>query len=217
MDTSESFWTNVIVVFLTLGPPLFFGDLVSFSSQEAKHGFSMLQKWGRVGLVAALVMYWEARPLSSIGLHPPQWRDFLHGIGTLAVLLVLNSLLQSALSAAGIGMQAGEVIQNMSSMSLLVNAAVALTAGITEEILYRGVAIERLEELTGSVTVAAILPALVFVGVHIPVWGWGTGLVQLGYVAVFTGGYLYTRRLAPLIIAHVLLDSIGLVIYPALS
>lgn len=134
----------------------------------------------------------------------------------LAGLLVANSALQSVLPKIGVEVQAGEVLKQMAEMPPAFNAAVAVTAGVTEEILYRGAAIERLEELVGYTSIAVLLPAAVFAGVHLPAWGLGSGIIQLSYVGVFTVVYLYTRRLTPIIVAHVLLDSIGLLLVPML-
>jgi membrane protease YdiL (CAAX protease family) len=210
---------SIAIVVLAIGLPLLPlpETVVPVGSDlKTRHLVTMASKWGRVAAIVGVVLFVEGRSLSSIGLRGLRWKDLLIGIGTLIGLLVVNSVLQSVLSALGIDVGAGEVLLRMAEMSFVFNAAVAVTAGVTEEVLYRGAAIERLEALTGHVSVAAILPAAVFVGGHLPEWGLGSGIVQLGYVGVFTGVYLRFRRLGPVIFAHVLLDSIGLLVYPML-
>ena len=86
---------------------------------------------------------------------------------------------------------------------------------ITEEILFRGYPIERLQELTGNVWVAAAMPLLVFVLAHLG--GWSAGhLVGVLFGGVLLAGlYLVTRDLVACMITHALIDS-TIIFLPAL-
>jgi membrane protease YdiL (CAAX protease family) len=92
-----------------------------------------------------------------------------------------------------------------------------LTAGVVEETLFRGYALERLAGLLGSVWAAAAITLVVFAVVHWPVWGTGGVLVILCTAGVFTLFYVWQRDLVANVVAHVAVDALGLVIVPALN
>ena len=84
--------------------------------------------------------------------------------------------------------------------------------GTVEEILYRGYAIGRLEALTGSLWLAALIPLVVFTVAHIPLWGAAPASSTFVAGAIFTLFYLWQRDLAPNVIAHVATDFVGIVL-----
>lgn len=179
---------------------------------------SNLLKWVAVGVVVAAVAYGEERPLASIGIARPNRRDLAVGVATLFALLVANVAGQALVAGLGLEVRSDEVLLRWwEQVPLAVLVTVPITAGVTEEVLFRGAAIERLEELTGSTLAGAVLPAVVFVGLHVPTWGLGDAVVQAGLTAVLTLVYLHERRLAPVVFAHVGLDAIGVLIYPAIA
>jgi uncharacterized protein len=81
-------------------------------------------------------------------------------------------------------------------------------AGVTEEIVYRGYAIERLTFLTGRRWLAALLAGAAFLVAH---WSWGaTQLILVGFATlIFTSLYLWRRDLLCCMLAHALADLIG--------
>jgi membrane protease YdiL (CAAX protease family) len=87
-----------------------------------------------------------------------------------------------------------------------------LTGGAAEELLYRGYAQTRLEQLTGSAPLAAALSVLAFALAHGPLWGLGpvvTFLFSGGFLAAF---FLWRRDLLANVVAHVAVDALGLVL-----
>jgi membrane protease YdiL (CAAX protease family) len=95
------------------------------------------------------------------------------------------------------------------AMPIWLQLFVALSAGFTEETLFRGYAIERVAELTGSRWLGAIIPVLVFGAVHAPFWGIGHAVVAGASGLWLTLIYLKTRNLWTAIVAHALLDGIA--------
>jgi membrane protease YdiL (CAAX protease family) len=91
-----------------------------------------------------------------------------------------------------------------------------LRAGVAEEIFYRGFAIERLQSLTGSKLLAALVPLTIFAVSH---YRQGLG----GIVAVFVLGgiltafYMRFRDLLANITAHFLGDFVLNVMLPLVS
>lgn len=161
---------------------------------------------------ALIVLLWVTRverlPLASIGLVRPTWRTLVWGLA--ATVLVLATLMLSfALIIPALGLQ-----QNMAATGAIVQVPLWLliltpfVAGITEEILYRGYAIERLTLLTGRPWLAALLAGAAFMLVHLH-WG-AAQLIVVGFgTLIFVSLYLWRRDLPCVMIAHVLADLVG--------
>jgi membrane protease YdiL (CAAX protease family) len=80
-------------------------------------------------------------------------------------------------------------------------------AAVAEEVLFRGYAMERIEELTGSRAVATILSLAVFTLDHVSSWGWSHELVVAVGGLAFSLLYLWRRNLWVNIIAHFIVDA----------
>jgi membrane protease YdiL (CAAX protease family) len=78
--------------------------------------------------------------------------------------------------------------------------------GIAEEVGFRGYAIERIEEMTGSTLLGASVPFVVNVLVHAPVWGFHGMLAKAPVLMLFVVLYLWRRNLPACALAHVLMD-----------
>ena len=168
--------------------------------------------WLYASLVLAIVVYWERRPLAGIGLHRPTLATAWFGIGGAVAIFaagqtgafVVYSLLhQPSHADAQTGLQVGG--------SVVYAICLAVRAGVIEEILFRGIAIEQLTTLTGNRALAAFVTTLAFVLVHALHYDWAQ-LVPIAAVSVvLTGLYLWRRDLLANIVGHVLLDGAGLV------
>jgi len=78
--------------------------------------------------------------------------------------------------------------------------------GIAEEVGFRGYAIERIEELTGSTLLGASVPFIVNALVHAPVWGFHGMLAKAPILMLFVVLYLWRRNLPACALAHLLMD-----------
>jgi membrane protease YdiL (CAAX protease family) len=163
--------------------------------------------WALTLAVIAIVLFWERRPLSSIGLGRPSWSAVSIGIAVTAGLGLLAMGAVYALQDAGMDMPEGQ--ENIVlGIPVWLQLLVAASAGFTEEILFRGYAIERLTELTGNRWVGAILPIIVFGAVHAPFWGIAHAIVAGLSGLWLTLLYLWRRNLWTNITAHALLDGL---------
>jgi membrane protease YdiL (CAAX protease family) len=93
------------------------------------------------------------------------------------------------------------------SRALGVTTLAVVRAGISEEVLYRGYAIERLQAITGSKWVAAGVSLVLFAGFHFR-QGWAGMLLALVLGAVLTAFYLWKRDLLANMVGHFLVDFI---------
>jgi membrane protease YdiL (CAAX protease family) len=82
---------------------------------------------------------------------------------------------------------------------------IAVTAGVTEEIVVRGYAQTRLEQLRASTAVILLLPTALWGVLHV-YQGLGAALTIFGLGLMYAWYYHRTRRLWPLILAHILFD-----------
>ena len=87
---------------------------------------------------------------------------------------------------------------------------IAVTAGVTEEIVVRGYAQTRLEQLRAPTAVIILLPTALWGVLHI-YQGAGAALTIFGLGLMYAWYFQRTRRLWPLILAHVLFDATQLV------
>lgn len=173
--------------------------------------------WILLVLVLSVVLWWEKRPLSSIGLRPLRWQSFMWGLALAGVFvkLVVPAAVW-ALNAAGIaGFESG--VAKIVVLPIWFRVLAVVSAGIVEETLFRGYAVERLSWLTGSYWWAGLIVVPVFALVHLPFWGSGLVLTSFVTGGVATAFYVWKQDLLANIVAHVVVDALGLIIMPLLA
>jgi len=107
-------------------------------------------------------------------------------------------------------------VRRLAEFSAGMRVAMVLTAGVTEEIRYRGYLVERLYQLTGRLGLSAALSWLAFLVVHIPSWTLG-GAIQIGLASVVLYLlYVKRRNLPACMLAHILNHIVALFVVPAL-
>jgi membrane protease YdiL (CAAX protease family) len=87
----------------------------------------------------------------------------------------------------------------------------AVTAGLTEEIVVRGYAQTRLEQLRAPTAVILLVPTLLWAVLHV-YQGLGAAMTIFGLGLMYAWYFHRTRRLWPLILAHILFDMTQLVL-----
>ena len=100
--------------------------------------------------------------------------------------------------------------------SLYLTSTIVIVAA-AEEVLYRGYAIERLFDLTGSYPVASIVSVIAFAVAHVPVWGVAPAATMIAAGGILAAVYLWCRDLVALILAHIATDVCGIVLAPLLA
>jgi len=173
--------------------------------------------WLLCAAVLGIVVCWEKKPLVSLWLQPFQWQSLVWAgvliVGSIVLLFPVTELVRRNL---GLPSYAAGMEKALASPVWLRVFAV-LTAGIVEETLFRGYAVTRLMQLSGSRLLAVSLSSVVFAALHLPVWCVGP------CVAFFIGGlatttfFVWRRDLLAMILAHVAIDLWGIVITPAFS
>ncbi|GAB3669069.1 CPBP family intramembrane glutamic endopeptidase [Halopiger thermotolerans] len=188
-----------LVIALVALPALAFAA----SALELSQPVSLALQWLVAIAVVAVTVGVEGRSPSSIGFRRPAWIDLGYLVAAAAGALAIFIATGPLVAALGLPVESGAGgIAELPSLPVALAAAV--TAGVVEEILYRGYAIERLLEYSGSPLVAGGLTWLVFTLAHAVAWPLGNLLQVAAVTAIFVVVYLSRRTLVPVVGAHVL-------------
>ena len=169
--------------------------------------------WALFAVVLAIIILWEKQSLSSIGFRW-HWASLAWGLLLTAMLIFITGPFGDwALKQTGLaGFEHG--LAKLAQLPVWFVTVAALTAGVVEETLYRGYAIERLALFTSDVWSAGAVAWIAFCLVHAPFWGWGPVLRMAIAGLPILLFYLWKRDLLACMIAHALTNLIGLVILP---
>jgi membrane protease YdiL (CAAX protease family) len=170
--------------------------------------------WLLVAVILLVVLYWERRSISSIGLELPNWREATVGVAA-GVVGVVFGLLATGVAVVAFQLEQPETLSTLAELSLPVKLAIVGTAVITEEVLWRGYPIERLTELTGSIWIGAATSGVVFLAVHYPAWGIVGAIPQAVFTLVIVGVYVKTRNLVACILTHTVINVVMVLVLPA--
>lgn len=171
---------------------------------------SLLATLALLAAVLAIVRWWERLPWSSLGFRRPTWQSLAWGLSLAAFFVFsfgpLVTRLLASLESAGFD----QGVASTAGLPLWYLLLLIVAVGTMEEVLYRGYAIRRLADWTGSPLAGATISTIAFALAHVPMWGWITSLsfaVSGGVLAAF---YLWRRDINANIIAHVLTDIVGI-------
>jgi len=164
--------------------------------------------WAVVGFLLAYVAVVERRPLSSLGFRALTKVDLVVAIAA-ALVMVAGLATIYYLVFPWLGISENSQIGVLLATPLWWRIISVIRAAVSEEVLFRGYAIERLEGLTGSRGVAATVSCVVFAAAHVGPWGWGHLLIAGFGGVMLTALYLWRRNLWVNIIAHAVVDGVA--------
>ncbi len=154
--------------------------------------------------IIALVKFWEARPLESIGFRSVSIGD----IGAAVVAFVFAAFLSTSLWVAIHGLTP---VENPYTQTVLGGTLLALSGSFAEEVGSRAYAIERLSDFIGSPLSGAIFALAGNLAMHVPQRGLQNVLLIAPGEGILVLLYLYRRSVWSCILAHFLLDISTLV------
>lgn len=168
-------------------------------------------KWVPAALVAAYVKFAEGRDAASLGVRWDGPRAFLKRVAVGIVAMMAANVVLGPLHERLGTEELQEGMEAYGDTGLLGKLFIAATAGVTEELLFRGYALERLDELTDSRLLAAAVTTAAFVLGHKgETWSWKSVLQIAQPAVVVTALYLRFRDLLALMTVHALNDAVGL-------
>ena len=192
----------------TVGPAHYIPTIAGADPKLVREAFWWLL-WAAVTLYVLIV---ERRPLSSIGVKRPTLMTFVCGIGGgLVVAIGIGAIFAVLFPMLGLEMNRG-AFQTIYQTPFWFRVALVTRAAVVEETLFRGYGIERLQELTGSRWIAAIVTCAAFTVAHLTYWGPAHLLIAGAAAVVLTALYLWRRDLICNILAHWTTDAFGLLL-----
>lgn len=163
--------------------------------------------WGLAFAVLFFTRTVENRPLATIGWKPLSWKSALMAVGLGVLLSLLVPGLTLLVSKIFPPSNSGTVTQVVSNYSWWILLLSVLTAGITEEILFRGYSLERLHEITGNKWISGLISLIFFVVIHATGWNMAHIIgVVIPLGIILTGLYFWQRNLLFVMIVHVIID-----------
>jgi membrane protease YdiL (CAAX protease family) len=180
------------------------------AQSDARIVLGLVMHWVTLAGLVAVIVFWERLPLASVGLRPIRWWTIPAGLLAGVAITLLSSALVSALRFGSDAHYAAY----LQSLPFILRLALVVTAGIFEEVLYRGYAFERLTTIWRSQWTAAVVTVALFILAHLPVIGFAH-LPAVAVVSVLvTLLYLWRRDLILNMVAHATIDGIALLVVP---
>ncbi len=179
---------------------------------------------GQFGILAVALIFslYDGGGLRLLGI-TARWRSF--DLGLIIAILGVH-LLGSLGAAAFLTSSEGGDFQSVAALGLLrsfgefetgtfvlIALGLAILSGFTEELLFRGYLITRLERIGLGALTCVVLSALIFGLVHWPGYGFISSMSKGIFFGIPTGLYFwYRRNLGPLIFAHALMNFTGFMV-----
>lgn len=170
----------------------------------------LVWNWLAVAALFAFIFKVERRSLGSIGLKKPGIQDALWAITFWLIATAISGMVHAWLPPAP-----SDGAKTILALSLPILVFLIFTTSITEEILFRGYAVERLRELTGQMWVAVAISAALFVLPHILFFGPHWLLYQGVNVLLVYVLYVWRRNLWACMLLHFLGNA--MILFPALG
>jgi membrane protease YdiL (CAAX protease family) len=163
----------------------------------------------QVALLVLIVLFWEERPLASCGMLPPELSDLKWGVLAFMIIVVAGRVLWSPGTLPPESVKSAQAqLDTWASLSGPWKIILAISASFFEELYFRGYVIERVEEITGSMALGAIVGTALDLYIHSVYWETSflisIALDQFSLALL----YLWRRSVASCTIAHVLIDVV---------
>jgi membrane protease YdiL (CAAX protease family) len=105
--------------------------------------------------------------------------------------------------------------RQLAALPITLRVALVCTAGLCEEFLYRGFAIEEIGRLSGSRWLGAGISLLAFTLAHGGLYGWTSALlIPFAIGTALTLLYMWRRNLPVCMLMHAGTDAWGLIVLP---
>ncbi len=209
-------WPTVVGLVFALGWPLALAAIIPNQNLHdlRQDGIVLAAEWISLLVLYAIVTGLERRPFfATVGWRMPKLGDWIV-IACLALLAVAICLVLAKQHPAM--PLRGSILAQIFGVPLALRAAMVFTAGICEETLFRGYAIERLKLLTGSIWLGGLIATVLFALGHLPRYGFSTGLLGVAAIgAALALLYIWRRNIWPCIALHWFIDGLSLLIIPA--
>jgi len=174
-----------------------------------------------LALVSLILFFiWRNRePIDRIGwTFENVWKEMALGIGLFIPLSFSSGLLESALHAVGFSSPSTPLpalVTNKGLTESLLGLILVVIVAISEETIFRGYLILRLNGIIASPAAAVLLSAVIFSLGH--GYEGSAGVITVGFMGLILAlVYMWRKSLIAPIVMHFLQDFIGIVLVPLL-
>ena len=161
-----------------------------------------------------ILVFIEKEPLSSLGSFKLDLRTTRIILLQLLICIVVNFIVLNIINILKYTPKPEPMYEKIQQFPVWGKILLATWAGISEEVSFRGYAVTRLTQLTGSKAIALIAPILLFGLGH----GANGSVFHIAYAMIigiiFLIFYVKTKNLMANIISHSVFDILFLVIFP---
>jgi membrane protease YdiL (CAAX protease family) len=163
-------------------------------------------------ILLAIIRFGEKESFSSLGLLKFNLKTLGNTILQLVVCLAVNFIILNVLNQMNVSSGPEPMYTKIQQFPTWGRILISFWAGFSEEFAYRGYAITRLQQLTGSKTAAILIPIILFGLGHAANGSLIHVIFSILIGFVFIAFYMKTKNLFANIFAHALLDFIFLVV-----
>jgi len=201
------------LVLALLGLPAILGA-ARYLGDESLGLWARLCLWGLTGAILAIAANSYGDWHTHLGLVAPAWHSMAAALVAAAVILAgwpATQLLQRKFG--GSATPAAATFSKIAALPSTYRVFLVVTAGVTEEVLYRGYGIGVGKLLLGGTSIALLVSLCAFIAAHFR-WGLAHLLSVLWAGAALSVLFVLTNSLTACIIAHVLVDAFGFLFVP---
>ena len=169
-------------------------------------------EWTIVAILAAFAFGAQRVRPASFRIAMFSLRDVLCMLGLLVVMYPLVGVVLRFVAPPKFD------LKQLAAIPFGVRLLLPITAGVCEEFMFRGFAIEEIGLLTGSRSLGAALSVIFFGLGHVGTYGVSTAVfLPMTIGLVITMLYMWRRNLPLCMLMHTIVDSISLLLIPALT
>jgi len=161
----------------------------------------ILWNWLAVGALMTFVLFVERRSVSSILIKRPNGKDIETALFYWGIAMAWSWLAMTLLPS---GQDPGTA--SLVALSIPVLLGMIITTAITEEILFRGYPIERINEITSTTWIGPAVSFAVFLVPHLTFFGPSWMLYHGGGTVMIYALYLRRRNLVACMLLHFLVN-----------
>ena len=175
-------------------------------SEQSLTFLGLILIWILVASLLVIIKWGEKRPLSSIGYKSISLKEIIIAI-VIGVVLSLTVPLLTILTSQIIPSTPGGIDDITSTTSWWLILISIITAGIAEEIVFRGYIIERISKITMKNWIGVVISVVAFILPHTISWNLTHVIgVVLPLGIILSGLYLWKRNLFFNMIVHIVID-----------
>lgn len=201
------------LVLALLGLPAILGTVRYFGG-EPLGLWTRLSLWGLAGAILVIAANSFEDWGRHLGLLAPAWHSMAVALVAAVLILVGWPATQFLQKKSGrSATTATATFRKVAALPSTYRLFLVVTAGVTEEVLYRGYGIGIGKLLLGGTSIALAVSLCAFVAAHLR-WGLAHLLSVLWAGAALSILFVLTNSLLACIIAHVLVDAFGFLFVP---